>query len=65
MIRAYDDYGNIIEDYEKSIYNKAIDYFASMLTTRLTDAIHSKDIGSVRNLINEISEQLKKGAKNE
>lgn len=48
-----------------AIYNKGITDFVSVLTRRLTDAIHSKDVGSVRNLINEISEQLKDGEKHD
>lgn len=31
MIRAYDEYGNIVEDYEKQIYDKAIDDFVNAL----------------------------------
>lgn len=31
MIRAYDEYGNIVEDYEKQIYNKAVDDFVKMM----------------------------------
>lgn len=49
----------------KNGYNKAITDFSTTLVTRLTDAIHSKDVGSMRNLINEISEQLKDGGENE
>lgn len=52
-----------IAENDKEVYNKAIDDFSTTLVTRLTDAIHSKDVGSMRNLINEISEQLKDGGK--
>lgn len=63
-----DTYGIAKSNYDLGCevgYNKAIDDFSTTLIERLTDAIHSEDVGSARNLINEISEQLKDGEENE
>lgn len=42
-------------------YNEAIDDFAETLIPRLTDAIYPKDVEGMRNLINDVAEQLKEG----
>ena len=42
-------------------YNKAIDDFVKALIPRLTDAIYPKDVEGMRNLINDVAEQLKAG----
>ena len=55
--------GNI-EGFNKG-YNKAIDDFAETLIPRLTDAIYPKDVEGMRNLINDVAEQLKVGGENE
>ena len=38
---------------------QAIDDFAETLIPRLTDAIYPKDVEGMRNLINDVAEQLK------
>lgn len=45
--------------------DKAIDDFAETLIPRLTDAIYPKDVEGMRNLINDVAEQLKAGKMNE
>ena len=45
----------------QAIRNKAIDDFTEALIPRLTDAIYQKDVESMRNLINDVVEQLKAG----
>ena len=42
-------------------YNKAIDDVIKALIPRLTDAIYPKDVEGMRNLINDVAEQLKVG----
>ena len=42
-------------------YNEAIDDFTETLIPRLTDAIYPKDVEGMRNLINDVAEQLKEG----
>lgn len=50
------------DGYYKAGYTKAIYDFAETLIPRLTDAIYPKDVEGMRNLINEVAEQLKKGS---
>ena len=45
----------------QAIRNKAIDDFTEALIPRLTDAIYQKDVEGMRNLINDVAEQLKAG----
>ena len=66
IIRLLEDYKQIkmlipIEQALKAEYNKAIDDFAETLVPRLTDAIYPKDVEGMRNLINDVAEQLKAG----
>lgn len=42
-------------------YTKAIQEFSETLIPRLTDAIYPKDVEGMRNLINEVAEQLREG----
>ena len=62
MIRAYDEYGNIIEDYEKQIYDKAIDDFVNALdevkVCEVYDCVSFYEI-------EHIAEQLKTGGNND
>ena len=46
----------------QAIRNKAIDDFTEALIPRLTDAIYQKDVEGMRNLINDVAEQLKEGS---
>ena len=65
MIRAYDEYGNIIDlvEWEKQIRAEAIDDFVRFANTMPT--IESED-GEIRPMwLEEIAEQLKGGGKNE
>ena len=50
-----------IELNRNAMYNKAIDDFAETLIPRLTGAIYPKDVEGMRNLINDVAEQLKAG----
>ena len=64
MIRAYDEYGNIIDlvEWEKQIRETAIDDFVRFANTMPT--IESED-GEIRPMwLEEIAEQLKVGASN-
>lgn len=45
----------------KNTRNKAIDDVVKALIPRLTDAIYQKDVEGMRNLINDVAEQLKAG----
>lgn len=63
MIRAYDEYGNIIEDYEKSIYNKAIDDFVKRIGEEMPCDIC--DGAEALFYVDEIAEQLKAGDNND
>lgn len=68
MIRAYDEYGNIIEDYEKSIYNKAIDDFADRLKQENKETLPTHSGFCKMNfdeVVDEIAEQLKAGDNND
>lgn len=62
MIRAYDEYGNIIDlvEWEKKIRSKAIDDFVKMLYEELLyeDGLTEIDVDY-------IAEQLKAGGKDE
>ena len=62
MIRAYDEYGNIIDlvEWEKQIRLKAIDDFVKTAYDELLYNEHLTEID-----INYIAEQLKVGGKNE
>ena len=62
MIRAYDEYGNIIElvEWEKQIRTKVIDDFVKMAYDELLYNEHLTEID-----INYIAEKLKVGGKNE
>lgn len=62
MIRAYDEYGNIIDlvEWEKKIRLKAIDDFVKTAYDELLYNEHLTEID-----INYIAEQLKVGGKNE
>ena len=62
MIRAYDEYGNIIDlvEWEKQIRETAIDDFVKMAYDELLYNEHLTEID-----INYIAEQLKAGGKNE
>ena len=65
MIRAYDEYGNIIDlvEWEKQIRETAIDDFVRFANTMPT--IESED-GEIRPMwLEEIAEQLKAGGKND
>ena len=53
--------GKTVEQFEQEIRCKAIDDFAETLIPRLTDAIYPKDVEGMRNLINDVAEQLKAG----
>ena len=53
--------GKTVEQFEQEIRDKTIDDFAETLIPRLTDAIYSKDVEGMRNLINDVAEQLKAG----
>ena len=64
MIRAYDEYGNIIDlvEWEKQIRETAIDDFVRFANTMPT--IESED-GEIRPMwLEEMAEQLKTGASN-
>ena len=54
-----------VEQFEREIRCKAIDDFAETLIPRLTDAIYPKDVEGMRNLINDVAEQLKEGGVDE
>ena len=62
MIRAYDEYGNIIDlvEWEKQIRETAINDFVKMAYEELLYNEHLTEID-----INYIAEQLKVGGKNE
>ena len=62
MIRAYDEYGNILDlvEWEKQIRETAIDDFVKMAYDELLYNEHLTEID-----INYIAEQLKAGGKNE
>ena len=62
MIRAYDEYGNIIDlvEWEKQIRETTIDDFVKMAYDELLYNEHLSEID-----INYIAEQLKAGGKNE
>ena len=65
MIRAYDEYGNIVDlvEWEKQIRETAIDDFVKFAKTMPT--IESED-GEIRPMwLEEMAEQLKVGGKNE
>ena len=65
MIRAYDEYGNIIDlvEWEKQIRETAIDDFVRFANTMPT--VESED-GTIRPMwLEEIAEQLKEGAGND
>ena len=65
MIKAYDEYGNIIDlvEWEKQIRETAIDDFVRFANTMPT--IESED-GEIRPMwLEEMAEQLKVGGKNE
>ena len=65
MIRAYDEYGNIIDlvEWEKQIRETAIDDFVRFANTMPT--IESED-GEIRPMwLEEIAEQLKTGGEND
>ena len=65
MIRAYDEYGNIIDlvEWEKQIRETTIDDFVRFANTMPT--IESED-GEIRPMwLEEMAEQLKVGGKNE
>ena len=65
MIRAYDEYGNIIDlvEWEKQIRETAIDDFVRFANTMPT--IESEG-GEIRPMwLEEMAEQLKVGGKNE
>ena len=65
MIKAYDEYGNIIDlvEWEKQIRETAIDDFVRFANTMPT--IESED-GEIRPMwLEEIAEQLKVGEQNE
>ena len=65
MIRAYDEYGNIIDlvEWEKQIRETAIDDFVRFANTMPT--IESED-GEIRPMwLEEMAEQLKASGKNE
>ena len=65
MIRAYDEYGNIIDlvEWEKQIRETAIDDFVRFANTMPT--IESED-GEIRPMwLEEMAEQLKVGEQNE
>lgn len=55
----YDNCSNYI--YSKG-YRKAIDDVVKTLIPRLTDAIYPKDVEGMKNLINDVAEQLKEGS---
>ena len=64
MIKAYDEYGNIIDlvEWEKQIRETAIDDFVKFANTMPT--IESED-GEIRPMwLEEMAEQLKTGASN-
>ena len=56
--------GVLPKDVYRAGYIKAIDDFTEALIPRLTDAIYQKDVEGMRNLINDVAEQLKKGDAN-
>lgn len=67
-LEDYKDYRNanfdlsqVADNRYKDGYAKAIQDFAEALTPRLTDAIYQKDVEGMRNLINDVAEQLKEG----
>ena len=67
MIRAYDEYGNIVDlvKWEKKIRSKAIDDFANTLTENydyLPQILSQEAFGLY---IDEYAEQLKTGGENE
>ena len=65
MIKAYDEYGNIIDlvEWEKQIRETAIDDFVRFANTMPT--IESED-GEIRPMwLEEMAEKLKVGGKNE
>ena len=67
MIRAYDEYGNIVDlvEWEKKIRSKAIDDFANTLTENydyLPQILSQEAFGLY---IDECAEQLKVGGENE
>lgn len=73
MIRAYDEYGNIVDlvEWEKKIRSKAIDDFAILMketlnhdwaTTKISEQII---YNRLFDKCNEISEQLKAGGEND
>ena len=65
MIRAYDEYGNIIDfvEWEKQIRETAIDDFVRFANTMPT--VESED-GEIRPMwLEEIAEKLKAGVSNE
>ena len=65
MIKAYDEYGNIIDlvEWEKQIRETAIDDFVRFANTMPT--IESED-GEIRPMwLEEIAEQLKAGGEND
>ena len=67
MIRAYDEYGNIVDlvEWEKKIRSKAIDDFANTLTENynyLPQILSQEAFGLY---IDEYAEQLKIGGENE
>lgn len=67
MIRAYDEYGNIIDlvEWEKKIRSKAIDDFANVLKENydyLPQILSQEAFGIY---IDEYAEQLKAGGKDE
>lgn len=47
-----------MDEYYKGVTD-GIDSFAETLLSRLTDAIHQKDVESMSNLIKEIAEEVK------
>ena len=53
--------GVLPKDVYRAGYIKAIDDFTEALIPRLTDAIYQKDVEGMRNLINDVAEQLKAG----
>ena len=65
MIRAYDEYGNIVDlvEWEKQTRAKAIDDFVKFANTMPT--VEEED-GTIRPMwLEEMAEQLKAGRKNE
>lgn len=53
--------GATIDLLEKEIRENAIYKFATTLIPRLKDAIHTKEIDSITNLINDVVKELKTG----